>query len=248
MDLTGKVAIITGSSRGIGNAVARKLAVAGATTVVNGITDASRVEQAAAEIREMGCECTGIQADIGLAEGVSKLVDTATDTYGRIDILVNNAGITRDGLILRMSEDDWDTVIRINLKSVFLCSKAALRPMIRQRWGRIINMSSIVGIAGNAGQTSYSASKAGIIGFTRALAREVGSRGITVNAIAPGYIRTGMTQELESDTADQLKSRIALGAPGTPDNVADAVAFLCSDEASYITGHILNVDGGMGGI
>ena len=153
MDLTGKVAIITGSSRGIGNAVARKLAVAGATTVVNGITDASRVEQAAAEIREMGCECTGIQADIGSAEGVSKLVDTTTDTYGRIDILVNNAGITRDGLILRMSEDDWDTVIRINLKSVFLCSKAALRPMIRQRWGRIINMSSIVGIAGNAGQT-----------------------------------------------------------------------------------------------
>ena len=248
MSLAGRVAIITGSSRGIGNAIARKLAVAGTITVVNGITDAARIERAAAEISAMGHECTGVQADIGTQDGVSTLIDTTMEKYGRLDILVNNAGITRDGLILRMSEEDWDTVIRINLKSAFLCSKAVLRPMIKQRWGRIINMSSIVGIAGNPGQVNYSASKAGIIGFTRALAREVGSRGITVNAIAPGYIQTDMTQELEPEAAGQLKNRIALGIPGKPDNVADAVTFLSSDEAAYITGHVLNVDGGLGGI
>lgn len=248
MDLTGKVAVVTGSSRGIGKAIAIRLSEAGAATVVNGISDSSRIEQTALEIRNTGRECTGIQADIGSSDGVGKLVNTVIEKYGRIDILVNNAGIARDGLILRMSEEDWDTVIRINLKSVFLCSKAVLRYMIKQRWGRIINMSSIVGIAGNAGQTSYSASKAGIIGFTKSLAREVGSRGITVNAIAPGLIRTEMTMELEANMAEDLKNRIALGKPGTTRDVAEAAAFLASEEAGYITGHVFNIDGGMGGI
>jgi 3-oxoacyl-[acyl-carrier protein] reductase len=248
MDLTNKIAVITGSSRGIGNAIAKKLAEYGATTVINGTSDASRVERVAEEIKASGHECLGVLADISTQEGVSRLFSTAVEKYGRIDILVNNAGITRDNLVLRMSEEDWDTVLDTNLKSVFLCTKAALRYMIKQRWGRIINMSSIVGISGNAGQANYAASKAGIIGFTRAVAREVGSRGITVNSIAPGYIETDMTLKMDPAIAEKLKNQIALGKPGTPDDIAEIVAFLVSDKAGYITGHVLNVDGGMSGV
>ncbi|OGN90606.1 MAG: 3-oxoacyl-[acyl-carrier-protein] reductase [Chloroflexi bacterium RBG_13_46_14] len=248
MDLTGKVAIITGSTRGIGNAIANRLAEAGAMTVVNGVSDAARVENAAEAIRSTGKDCIGVLADVGTADGVNNLMDTAVQKYGKIDILVNNAGIIRDHGIIRMTEEDWDNVIRVNLKSVFLCSKAALKYMLKQRSGRIISISNIVGIYGNAGQSNYSASKAGIIGFTRTLAKEVGSRGITVNAIAPGFIDTDMTRQLEEKWIEYLKSRTALGFLGIPEDIAEAVAFLASDKAGYITGHILGINGGMGGI
>jgi 3-oxoacyl-[acyl-carrier protein] reductase len=248
MDLTGKVAIITGSTRGIGNAIAHRLAEAGAVTVVNGVTDADRVEKAAEVIRSKGKDCVGILADVGTSDGVNNLIDTAIGQYGKIDILVNNAGIIRDHGIMRMTEEDWDNVIRVNLKSVFLCSKAALKYMLKQRSGRIISISSIIGIHGNAGQSNYSASKAGIIAFTRTLSKEVGSRGITVNAIAPGFIDTDMTRQLEEKWIEYLKSRTSLGYLWTPEDIAEAVAFLASDKAGYITGHILGINGGMGGI
>jgi len=248
MDLNGKVAIITGSTRGIGNAIANRLAEAGAMIVVKGVSDAIRVENAAEAIRSTGRDCIGVLADVGTADGVHKLFDTAVQKYGKIDILVNNAGIIRDHGIMRMSEEDWDSVIRVNLKSVFLCSKAALKYMLKQRSGRIISISSIVGIYGNAGQSNYSASKAGIIAFTRTLSKEVGARGITVNAIAPGFIDTNMTRQLEEKWIEYLKSRTSLGFLGMPEDIAEAVVFLASDKAGYITGNILGINGGMGGI
>ncbi len=248
MDLSNKVAIVTGSGRGIGRAIALKLAEAGATIVINDVGEASSVDSVAQEIKELNRESLAILADISLSSDVTRMVETTLATYGKIDILVNNAGITRDQIILRMSEEDWDKVININLKSVFLCTKAVLRPMIKQRWGRIINMSSIVGLVGNPGQANYASAKAGIIGFTRTIAKEVASRGITANAIAPGFIDTGMTQQLEEKQKEELKKRIPLGYLGTPRDVAEAVAFLASEEARYITGQVLNVDGGMGGV
>ncbi|UCD08073.1 MAG: 3-oxoacyl-[acyl-carrier-protein] reductase [Dehalococcoidales bacterium] len=248
MDLTGKVAIITGSTRGIGNAIANRLAKAGAITVVNGVTNAARVEHAAETIRSTGKDCIGVLADVGTPDGVNNLIDTTVQQYGKIDILVNNAGIVRDHGIMRMSEEDWDNVIRVNLKSVFLCSKAVLKYMLKQRWGRIISISSIIGIYGNAGQSNYSASKAGIIAFTRTLAKEVGSRGITVNTIAPGFIDTDMTRQLEEKWIEYLKSRTSLGFLGMPEDIAEAVAFLASENAGYITGHVLGINGGMGGL
>ena len=248
MDLAGKVAIITGSTRGIGNAIANRLSEAGAITVINGVSDATSVEDVAESIRSKGRDCIGVLADVGTLEGVNNLIDGAVKKYGKIDILVNNAGIVRDHGIMRMSEEDWDDVIRVNLKSVFLCSKAALKYMLKQRWGRIISISSIIGIYGNAGQSNYSASKAGIIAFTRTLSKEVGSRGITVNAIAPGFIDTDMTRQLEDKWVEYLKSRTVLNSLGMPEDIAEAVAFLTSDKAGYITGHILGINGGMGGI
>ena len=248
MDLAGKVAIITGSTRGIGNAIAKRLAESGVITVVNGVSDAARVEDTAMTIRSTGRDCIGVLADVGTSDGVNKLIDTTVQTYGKIDILVNNAGIIRDHGIMRMNEEDWDEVIRVNLKSVFLCSKAALKYMLKQRSGRIISISSIIGIYGNSGQSNYSASKAGIIALTRTLSKEVGSRGITVNAIAPGFIDTDMTRQLEEKWIEYLKSRTSLGYLGMPEDIAEAVAFLASDNAGYITGHILGINGGMGGI
>lgn len=248
MDLTGKVAIITGSTRGIGNTIANRLAEAGAITVVNGVSDATRVENTAEIIRSTGKDCIGVLADVGTSEGVNNLIDIAVQKYGKIDILVNNAGIIRDHGIMRMTEEDWDEVIRVNLKSVFLCSKAALKYMLKQRSGRIISISSIIGIYGNAGQSNYSASKAGIIAFTKTLAKEVGSRSITVNAIAPGFIDTDMTRQLEEKWIEYLKSRTSLGFLGDPEDIAEAVAFLASDKAGYITGHVLGINGGMGGL
>jgi 3-oxoacyl-[acyl-carrier protein] reductase len=248
MDLSSKVALVTGSGRGIGKTIAQKLAEAGATIVINDIGEIASIEAVAEEIKAMNRKSIAVLADISLSADVEKLIETTITTYGRVDILVNNAGITRDHLLLRMSEEDWDKVITINLKSVFLCTKAVLRYMTRQRWGRIINMASIVGIVGNAGQANYAAAKAGIIGFTRTVAKEVASRGITVNAIAPGFIETQMTQQLEESWIQEIKKRIPLGYLGTPRDVAEAVAFLASEEARYITGHVLNVDGGMGGI
>jgi len=246
MDLSNKVAIVTGSGRGIGRAIALKLAEVGAIVVVNDIGETA--QGVAEEIRAMNRQSLAILADVSLSPDVARLVDETIDTYGKVDILVNNAGITRDQLILRMSDEDWDRVLNVNLKSVFLCTRAVLRHMIKQRWGRIISIASIVGVTGNPGQANYASAKAGIIGFTRTIAREVASRGITANAIAPGFIDTEMTQRLEESRRQELLKRIPLGYLGSPRDVAEAVAFLASEEARYITGQVLNVDGGMVGV
>jgi 3-oxoacyl-[acyl-carrier protein] reductase len=245
MSLSNRVAIVTGSGRGIGRAIALRLAEAGANVVVNDIGDAEPVEAVVREIKAMGRQALPILADVSSASDVDRLVAAAIAAYGRIDILVNNAGIARDQLLLRMTEEDWDRVISVDLKSVFLCTKAVLKYMVKQRWGRIISIASIVGIVGNPGQANYASAKAGIIGFTRTIAKEVASRGITVNAIAPGFIDTEMTQRLKEEWKEELKKRIPLGYLGSPRDVAEAVAFLAGEEAGYITGHVLAVDGGM---
>jgi len=244
MELSSRVAIVTGGGRGIGQAIALKLAEVGATMVVSDIAEA---EPVAEEIRSMGRQALAVSTDVSLPADVEKLVETTMSTYGRIDILVNNAGITRDQLLMRLSEEDWDSVLTVNLKSVYLCTRAVLRHMIKQRWGRIVSMSSIVGVVGNAGQSNYAAAKAGIIGLTRSVAKEVASRGITANAIAPGFIDTSMTQQLAENQRQEMAKHIPVGYIGTPRDVAEAVAFLASEEARYITGQVLNVDGGMAG-
>ena len=245
MDLSERVAIVTGGGRGIGRAIALKLAEVGATVVVNDVGDSAPAEGVAGEIRQMGRESLVVLADVSQSPEVAGLVDNTVEEYGKVDILVNNAGITRDQLIIRMSDDEWDKVLGINLKGVFLCSKAVLRPMMRQRWGRIINISSIVGLIGNAGQANYASAKAGIIGLTRTIAKEVASRGITANAIAPGFIDTAMTQQLPEERKQELMNQVPLGYLGTPRDVAEVVAFLASEEARYITGQVLTVDGGI---
>ncbi|MFC1917952.1 3-oxoacyl-[acyl-carrier-protein] reductase [Chloroflexota bacterium] len=248
MDFSGKVALVTGSGRGIGRAIALKLAEMGADVIVNDIGDAGNLESVAAEIKKLKRNSLPVIADVSSPEGVTTLVETVMATFGRIDILVNNAGITRDQLLLRMSDDDWDSVLKVNLKSVFLCTRAVLRQMIKQRWGRIVSLASIVGIAGNAGQANYASAKAGIIGFTRSIAKEVASRNITVNAIAPGFIETAMTEKLPEATREEMKKRIPAGYFGAPEDIASAIAFLASEEARYITGQVLVIDGGMGGV
>jgi len=245
MDLTGKVAIVTGSGRGIGKAIAIKLAEAGATIVINDVGDAIPAEQTVAEIKAMNRQAMAVMADVSSSPDVARLVDTTITTYGKVDILVNNAGITRDQLTMRMTDEDWDKVLAIDLKSVFLCTRAVLRPMMKQRSGKIISISSIVGIIGNAGQANYASAKAGIIGFTKTIAKEVGSRGITVNAVAPGFIDTPMTQSLPEERRQTMLNGIPLGYLGTPRDVAEAVAFLASEEARYITGQVITVDGGI---
>jgi 3-oxoacyl-[acyl-carrier protein] reductase len=246
MDLSGKVALVTGSARGIGRAIALKLAEVGADIAVNDIpTAAEPLEAVAGEIRALGRQALAITADVSMAADVNRLVEAVIGTYGRLDILVNNAGITRDQIVMRMSDEDWDTVLNIDLKSAFLCARAALRPMLRQRWGRIVSIASVVGIIGNAGQANYASAKAGVIALTRSIAKEVGSRGITANAIAPGFIETKMTEQLDEKQREALTQRIPLGSLGTPRDVAEAVAFLASEEARYITGQVLGVDGGL---
>jgi 3-oxoacyl-[acyl-carrier protein] reductase len=245
MDLTGKVAVVTGSGRGIGKAIALKLAEVGADIVINDFGDATPAEQTANEVKNMGRQAIVVMGDVSFSADVARLIDTTISTYGKLDILVNNAGITRDGLTMRMSDDDWDKVLTINLKSVFLCIRAALRPMLKQRAGRIISISSIVGIIGNPGQANYASAKAGIIGLTKTIAKEVGSRGITANAIAPGFIDTPMTQALSEEQRKALLNSIPLGSLGTPRDIAETVAFLASDEARYITGQVITVDGGI---
>ena len=245
VDLSNRVAIVTGSGRGIGRAIALKLAEVGATVVVNDIGEAA--QGVAEEIRAMNRQSLAILADVSSSSDVARLMETTKATYGKVDILVNNAGITRDQILVRMSDEDWDRVLNVNLRSVFLCSRAVLRQMIKQRWGRIISIASIVGVAGNPGQANYASAKAGIIGLTRTIAREVASRGITANVIAPGFIDTEMTQRLEEKRRQELMGHIPLGYLGSPRDVAEAVAFLASEEARYITGQILNIDGGMAG-
>jgi len=248
MDLSNKVAIVTGSARGIGRAIALKLAEVGADIVVNDIAAAAdSLESVAEEIRSLGRQALAVIADVSSPEDVARLVETAASNFGRIDILVNNAGVTRDQIILRMSDEDWDTVLNIDLKSAFLCTRAVLRHMLRQRWGRIVSIASVVGIIGNAGQANYASAKAGVIGLTKSIAKEVGSRGITANAIAPGFIESRMTEQLDEQQRQALLEHIPLGSIGTPRDVAEAVAFLVSEEARYITGQVLNVDGGMAG-
>ncbi len=243
--LDNRVAIVTGGSRGIGRAVALELARRGASVVVNYHSNADAANEVVKAIQGGGGKALALQADVSNFEQAESLIKQTVEQMGTLDILVNNAGTTRDMLIMMMPEIDWDLVIQTNLKSAYNCSKAAVKAMMRKRYGRVVNMTSVAGIAGNAGQTNYSASKAGLIGFTKALAREVATRNITVNAVAPGFIPTDLTQEVPEEIKKASLGAIPLGRWGTAEEVAYAVAFLASDEAAYITGHVLSVDGGM---
>ncbi len=239
-----RVSIVTGGSRGIGKAIALHLARQGSHLAVGARTVAA-CEPVAEEARGHGVEVLPLEMDVGSAESVKAAVSAVQERFGRIDNLVNNAGITRDALLMRLKDDAWNDVLRTDLTGVFLCSRAVLRSMLRRRWGRIVSISSVVGLLGNPGQTNYAAAKAGVHGFTKALAREVASRGITVNAVAPGYVETDMTQDLPEEAKRQLKEQIPLSRLGTGDDIAGAVGFLLSDDASYITGQVISVDGGM---
>ncbi|MCK4371976.1 MAG: 3-oxoacyl-[acyl-carrier-protein] reductase [candidate division Zixibacteria bacterium] len=241
MNFEDKTAVVTGSARGIGRVIAQSFATAGAKVVISDI-DQAACEKTASEIGGAAIAC---RADVTSADDINQLFKTAVDKFKRIDIVVNNAGITRDGLIIRMDEKDWDTVLDINLKGAFLVIKSAARIMMKQRYGRIVNISSVVGLTGNAGQANYSASKAGLIALTKTSAKELGSRGVTVNAVAPGYIETEMTAALPEAAREFFLSKVVLGRPGTPEDVARAVLFLASDEAAYVTGQVLAIDGGM---
>lgn len=245
MNLTGKVALVTGASRGIGHAVALEMAKAGADVVVNYSGSEAAAQQTVEQIEALGRKAIKIKANVGDADEVQAMVDEAQATFGHIDILVNNAGITRDGLLMRMKDADWDDVININLKGVYLTTKAVSKLMMKQRSGRIINMTSVSGVTGNAGQANYAAAKAGVIGFTKTCARELASRGITVNAVAPGFIQTDMTDVLPEKVKEGVATSVPLGRMGQPEEIAGVVTFLATDFASYITGQVLNVDGGM---
>ena len=245
MNLTGKVALVTGASRGIGQATAIDLAKAGADIVVNFIGNEAVAQETVEAIETLGRKVIKIKADVGNAEEVQAMVDEAVATFGHIDILVNNAGITRDGLLIRMKDSDWDDVLNINLKGVYLVSKAVAKIMVKQRSGRIINMTSVSGVTGNVGQANYAAAKAGVIGFTKTCAKELAARGITVNAVAPGFIETAMTDVLPEKIKEGIAATVPFGRMGQPEEIASVVTFLASDFASYITGQVLNVDGGM---
>ncbi|MGE5484406.1 MAG: 3-oxoacyl-[acyl-carrier-protein] reductase [Ignavibacteriales bacterium] len=245
MGLEGRKALVTGASRGIGRSIAIALAGAGVDVAVNYSSDSQGAEETLGIARGKGVDAFLARADISAYEGASAVFDEIQARWGRLDILVNNAGVTRDRLFVRMKPEDWDCVIRVDLTGAFNCSRLASRSMMRNRWGRIINITSVAGIAGNPGQVNYSAAKAGLIGMTRTLARELGPFGVTVNAVAPGLVETSMTRDLPEDAREGLMSRIPLGRAATADDVAGAVLFLASDGGSYITGHVLVVDGGL---
>jgi 3-oxoacyl-[acyl-carrier protein] reductase len=240
-----RVAIVTGATRGIGRAIAVQLATDGFNIVVNYRGDEEPAKALVDELQSHDVEARAIRADITNADEVAGLIEGTIAAFGKLDVLINNAGITRDMLLMRMSEEDWDAVLTTNLKGAFLCSKAAIRPMIRQRSGSIVNLTSVIGLVGNAGQANYAAAKAGLVGFTKSLAKEVGSRGITVNAVAPGFIETRLTDVLSDEIKELSIKQIPLGRFGTPEDVAEAVSFLVSPAARYITGHTLSVDGGL---
>jgi 3-oxoacyl-[acyl-carrier protein] reductase len=243
--LTGKVAVVTGAGRGIGRAIALKLAQLGASIVINYRSSAKEAEEVISEIRNNGGKAEMVQGDVSSFEDAEKVIKFAAESFGRLDILVNNAGITKDTLLLRMKEEDFSKVLDVNLKGVFNCTKYASSIMLKQKSGRIINISSVIGLIGNAGQANYAAAKAGIIGFTKSIAKELGARGITVNAIAPGFITTDMTEVLSEKIKEKLIENVPLKKLGNPEDVANLAAFLASENASYITGQVINVDGGM---
>lgn len=240
-----RVALVTGGSRGLGRAMSIRLAEQGHRLVVNYAHNADAAEKVVAEIEERGGEAISIQADVSSADEVDALFTEVAERLAPVSVLVNNAGITRDKLLLRMSSADFDEVIATNLKSTFLCTKTALRGMLRGKWGRVISIASVAGLVGNAGQANYAASKAGMIGFSKSVAREVGSRGITVNVVAPGFVATDLTADLAEEALEKMRGRIALGRFGTPEEIASMVGFLVSDEAAYITGQVISVDGGL---
>lgn len=244
-ELAGKAAVVTGSSRGIGRAVALRLAEQEARVVVNFRSHGDEAAEVCREIAAMGGQAIAVQADVSQSAEVERLFSAAVEAFGAVEVLVNNAGVARDNLLLRLSEADWDAVLDTNLKAAYLCSRAVLRGMMRARWGRIVNVASVIALGANPGQANYAAAKAGLMALTRTLAREVGSRGVTVNAVAPGFIQTDMTRDLADQARQALTDRIALERLGTVRDVAEAVGYLCSPAASYITGHVLVVDGGL---
>jgi len=243
--LSGKVALVTGGSRGIGRAICLRLAGLGARVVVNYVSNPTAAEETVALIEGTGGQASLSRFDVAAAAEVQPAIETIVEQYGGIDILVNNAGITRDGLLMKMKEENWDQVLDTNLKGAFSCIKAVSRPMMKRRWGRIVNISSVIGFLGNAGQVNYAAAKAGLVGLTRSAARELASRSITVNGVAPGYIDTDMTSELPPEVKEQILAEIPLGSMGSAEDVAAAVAYLVTDEARYVTGQFLHVNGGM---
>jgi len=245
MSLSGKIAVVTGGSRGIGRAICQRLAALGATVIVNYVSNPAAAEETVKSIQNAGGKAESIQFNVAVAGEIEAAFKNIIDAHGRVDILVNNAGITRDGLLMKMKDEQWDEVLNTNLKGVFLCTKAVSRAMMKQRWGRIINITSVIGFAGNAGQANYAAAKAGIVGFTKSVAKELASRGITVNGVAPGYIVTDMTRDLSEEVTNTIKGEIPMGVLGEAKDIAGAVAYLASDDARYVTGQFIHVNGGM---